>query len=303
MKRFILLRLAIVTASLLLLLGAIGVSAEDGLLIAPNPMAGQPVFVTVEGPDELNTIVSGNFPVNGSVTAADVVGSLLSYYHPDREITVDEYGNVVSVDGVENGLFGGDDGWHWAVKYHTFLPDGSLMQYIDIPTVSMFEYPILTSCSVLLYYGDPADGFALVTSTEEGRIQLQRKLPVYAENGELIAFDTEPLAGGTFSFRRIDEDEQGNTVFGPTFAFVADENGVLELDAAMTKLPNGTYFGSAGIQTDDTAKIGAAEFTRPGVVRASDLYIIENEEPVIEEPVIEEPKVDDRLLCCLLLMM
>ncbi|MCI8387952.1 MAG: DUF4430 domain-containing protein [Clostridiales bacterium] len=292
MKKFA--RIMAATLSVLLALGAVAVSADDTPTeevtesVAEEPIAIEeyaemPVFLTIEGPDELMTIMSGLFPVDGSVTVADVVADMMAENFPEIEINGLEEGYITSLDGVEGGIFGGWDGWLYAVKYYMADEDGNVQLYIDIPTVGIDEYAILSSCQIVIYYGDFDIPFAGMTMTEDNMIKLVQFTAVYDENYTLIAFDESPLAGGSFDFIPVIVDEEtGEISVGETISFVADENGVTELDYEFRALPNGTYYGSIGMQSETSAEIDGETITAPAAVRASDVYVVDNH-PTEEE--------------------
>ncbi|MBQ8510551.1 MAG: hypothetical protein IJ493_11655 [Clostridia bacterium] len=281
----------------LLLLGTLSVSAADPAeetaaeTVDPEKEADisellMPVYLVVEGPDELYTILNGQYPIDGSVSAGDVVADLLSEYHPDREIVGLEDGYIASIDGVSAGTFGGWDGWLYAVKYYTLVPseNGVAAQMsIDIPTVGINDYAIIAPCQILLYYGEFDDSFAGVTYAEDGTLQLVTFTAVYDENYVLTSFETAPLAGGTFTFEEIIVNEDGSVTIGEPIVFTADENGLTGIDATFSQLPNGTYFGSAGKQSDVTAEVNGETVSKPEVVRSSDVYVVYNEPDPEEE--------------------
>ena len=279
-----------------LVLGAVSVSADDTLLIAPAPGSSDeiivtyPVYLVVEGPDSIYDILMGNYPIDGSVSAGDVIADLLA----DYDVTGLEDGYVTSVNGLAAGTFGGYDGWLYLVKYFVPNEEGAIEMYVDIPAVSVSDYAIRSSCSIVLYYGDMSENVVNVTATEDGKLQLVQCAPVYDENYSLVSFDISPLPEGTFTFRQILTDEKtGETSVSPdVITFTADENGVLPLSVNMEELKNGLYLGSAGKQSDVSAAVDGEEITMTEVVRHSDLYIVYNEPKF--------PEYKRKMMCMLL---
>ncbi len=291
MKKFTKLLAAFLAAGMLL---GLAVSADDSAVAAEVETEVEveveselelPAFIpavvmlNVETPDA-NISISGDlFALDGELTAADVVVDLLNTYEPELEYEILEDGSVASLGGIENGAFGGEDAWRYMVNYYVPMADGQIEHFIDLPTSAMGEYQLGTSCQIVLYYGDAGLNCAGFTFAEDGSVKLVEYKPVYDENGVLVSFEELPLAGGSFVFREILTAEDGTQTLGEAVAFVADENGVTELDAELRALANATYVGSVEKQNGD----------KPEVIRASDIYIVNNL-PTAEE--LFKEKVD-----------
>lgn len=289
-------RILAVSLSLLMLLGAVAVSADDSALLIAAPTEEEteavvtvdeeldiafdvyPVFLFVEGPDAMLASSVAYYPADGSVTAGDVIADQLAIFYPELEVVGLEDGYISSLGGVAAGTFGGWDGWLYEVEYYAPDENGEIVRYIDIPAVGVNDYPIVDSCIIRLYYGDFDIPFAGFVVTEDNQIKLVSYTAVYNEDYELVAFDESALAGGTFTFVEVTYDEEtGEEILGETYVFTADEDGLTELDVDLTALPNGYYFGSVGAQSEETAEVGDAIITKPLVVRNSDYYYVENE--------------------------
>lgn len=190
-----------------------------------------------------------------------------------------ENGYITSVNDISAGMFGGYDGWMYAVKYYTLNADGTIQMYIDIPSVSANDYKITSNCQIVLYYGDYGIPFAGFTVTEDNLIKLVSYSPVYDENYKLVSFEEAPLAGGTMVFNQFDPEGEIDNPAEP-FVFTADENGMTAVDGNFKAVPNGTYYMSVGKQVEATVETGDSEkitASKPAAVRSSDVYVVFNE--------------------------
>lgn len=283
MKKFN--KFAVAFAAALMIFGSMSVLADDSVVAIADTEADQAaaidveveesaaapslVYLTIEGPD--STIYMGDGTFTGA-TAKDVISSLTE---GEIDVIGIEDGYISSVNGISAGIFGGWDGWMYVAKYYAPNADGSLSLYIDVPSVGINDYAIDAPCNLVLYFADYGAPYAGTTVDENGMIKLVTYSPVYDENYNVVEFTTAPLANGEFTFTAYTTDEEGNTVLGETYVFVADENGVIELHEDMRELPNGTYFASAGKQTDKVAVVGDGEVSMPEVVRYSDIYTVD----------------------------
>ena len=284
-----------VILSAMMILGAVAVSADDtaldvittdyegsdeDILILPAPDA--EVFLALEGSEETEFLGSVSVAIDGSATAGSVIAELLADYGLEGL----EYGYISSVDGLAGGTFGGWDGWMYAVKYYVLNENDEITLYLDIPSVGVNDYPILSSCEIVLYYADYGAPFAGSTHDENGMIKLVTYSPVYDENYNVVSFDEAPLANGEFTFTEYTIDENGETVLGETYVFTSDENGMTKLHQDLRELPNGDYIGSVGKQSDKTAVVGDETITLPETVLATDVYTVDvhpTEEEILKE--------------------
>ena len=274
-------RFLAVFVCVMMIFGAVGVFADDSvvetaiddeeLVIAPAPVETATVFVTLEGTDELCYIGSGDFAADGSVSAGNVAQTLLA----DHELEGLENGYISAIDGLSAATFGGWDGWMYAVKYYVANEDGTVSLYIDIPNVGINDYQITRSCVIVLYYADYGVPFAGTVVDENDMIGLVTYAPVYDENYNVVEFTEAPLANARFTLTSYTTDENGETVIGKSYVFESDENGLTKLHKDLREVPNGTYFGSVGKQSDKTAQFGDLTISLPEVVRYSDIFTVD----------------------------
>ena len=251
-----------------------------------------PVFLAVEGPTENYLLTVGNYLNDGSVSAADVIADATELAVPGTEIVGLDEGYISSFAGVESGIYGGYDGWLYAVKYFEIDEAGNLTTIIDIPVVGIDDYAIDTACLIVLYYGDFDLPFADYVFTEDGMVQLNAYTAVYDENYMLVDFEGAPLAGGSFEFTPVYTDEEtGEITYGEKIVFTADENGVTELDAEFKALENGYYIGSITKQSEETYMVGDAELTKPEVIRMTDFFVIYNEPEEVVDDTVEKVNI------------
>ena len=280
MKKFA--RFLAVFVSVMMIFGAVGVFADDSevvttaaddeeLVIAPTPVENATVFVTLESSDGLSYIGSGDFASDGSVSAGDVAKTLLV----DHKLEGLENGYISAVDGLGAATFGGWDGWMYAVKYYVADESGNVSLYIDIPNVGLNDYQITGSCVIVLYYADYGAPFAGTIVTEDEMVGLVTYTPVYDENYNVTSFTEASLANGQFTLTAYTVDENGETVIGKSYVFESDENGLTKLHKDLREVPNGTYFGSVGKQSDKTAQVGDQTISLPEVVRYSDVFTVD----------------------------
>ena len=280
MKKFA--RFLAVFVSVMMIFGAVSVFADDSevvttaaddeeLVIAPAPVENATVFVTLESSDGLSYIGSGDFASDGSVSAGDVAKTLLV----DHKLEGLETGYISAIDGLGAATFGGWDGWMYAVKYYVADEAGNVSLYIDIPNVGLNDYQITGSCVIVLYYADYGAPFAGTIVTEDEMVGLVTYTPVYDENYNVTSFTEAPLANGQFTLTAYTVDENGETVIGKSYVFESDENGLTKLHKDLREVPNGTYFGSVGKQSDKTAQVGDQTISLPEVVRYSDVFTVD----------------------------
>ncbi|HIX93288.1 MAG TPA: hypothetical protein H9681_10465 [Firmicutes bacterium] len=251
-----------------------------------------PVFLAVEGPTENYLLTVGNYLNDGSVSAADVIADATELAVPGTEIVGLDEGYISSFAGVESGIYGGYDGWLYAVKYFEIDEAGNLTTIIDIPVVGIDDYAIDTACLIVLYYGDFDLPFADYVFTEDGMVQLNAYTAVYDENYMLVDFEGAPLAGGSFEFTPVYTDEEtGEITYGEKIVFTADENGVTELDAEFKALENGYYIGSITKQSEETYTVGDAELTKPEVIRMTDFFVVYNEPEEVVDDTVEKVNI------------
>ena len=251
-----------------------------------------PVFLAVEGPTENYLLTVGNYLNDGSVSAADVIADATELAVPGTEIVGLDEGYISSYAGVESGIYGGYDGWLYAVKYFEIDEAGNLTTIIDIPVVGIDDYAIDTACLIVLYYGDFDLPFADYVFTEDGMVQLNAYTAVYDENYMLVDFEGAPLAGGSFEFTPVYTDEEtGEITYGEKIVFTADENGVTELDAEFKALENGYYIGSITKQSEETYTVGDAELTKPEVIRMTDFFVVYNEPEEVVDDTVEKVNI------------
>ncbi len=280
MKKFA--RFLAVFVSVMMIFGAVGVFADDSevvttaaddeeLVIAPAPVENATVFVTLESSDGLSYIGSGDFASDGSVSAGDVAKTLLV----DHKLEGLENGYISAIDGLGAATFGGWDGWMYAVKYYVADEAGNVSLYIDIPNVGLNDYQITGSCVIVLYYADYGAPFAGTIVTEDEMVGLVTYTPAYDENYNVTSFTEAPLSNGQFTLTAYTVDENGETVIGKSYVFESDENGLTKLHKDLREVPNGTYFGSVGKQSDKTAQVGDQTISLPEVVRYSDVFTVD----------------------------
>ncbi len=251
-----------------------------------------PVFLAVEGPTENYLLTVGNYLNDGSVSAADVIADATELAVPGTEIVGLDEGYISSYAGIESGIYGGYDGWLYAVKYFEIDEAGNLTTIIDIPVVGIDDYAIDTACLIVLYYGDFDLPFADYVFTEDGMVQLNAYTAVYDENYILVDFEGAPLAGGSFEFTPVYTDEEtGEITYGEKIIFTADENGVTELDAEFKALENGYYIGSITKQSEETYTVGDAELTKPEVIRMTDFFVVYNEPEEVVDDTVEKVNI------------
>lgn len=251
-----------------------------------------PVFLAVEGPTENYLLTVGNYLNDGSVSAADVIADATELAVPGTEIVGLDEGYISSFAGIESGIYGGYDGWLYAVKYFEIDEAGNLTTIIDIPVVGIDDYAIDTACLIVLYYGDFDLPFADYVFTEDGMVQLNAYTAVYDENYMLVDFEGAPLAGGSFEFTPVYTDEEtGEITYGEKIVFTADENGVTELDAEFKALENGYYIGSITKQSEETYTVGDAELTKPEVIRMTDFFVVYNEPEEVVDDTVEKVNI------------
>lgn len=264
-------------------------SADEAEVVDETEAFEVPVFLAVEGPTENYLLTVGNYLNDGSVSAADVIADATELAVPGTEIVGLDEGYITSFNGIESGIYGGYDGWLYAVKYYEIDETGNITTSIDVPLVGIGDYVIDSSCLIVLYYGDFDLPFADYTFTEDGMVQLNAYTAVYDENYLLVAFDGAPLAGGSFEFTPVYTDEEtGEITLGEKIVFTADENGVTELDAQFKALENGYYIGSITKQSDETYTVGDAELTKPEVVRMTDFFVVYNEPEEVVDDMVEK---------------
>ena len=272
--------------SVLMIFGMVGVFADDSLDIvntsvdadvepdvSPAPIEAETaeVFLTLESTDGLSYIGSATAAIDGTVTAGDIIGTLLA----DYELTGLEDGYISSIDGLAAGTFGGWDGWMYAVKYYVAGEDGAVSLYIDMPNVGVNDYPITSSCVIVLYYADYGAPFAGTVVNEDGMVGLVTYTAVYDENYNVVEFVEAPLANAQFTLTAYTVDENGETQLGKSYVFESDENGLTKLHQDLREVPNGTYFGSVGKQSATTAEFGELTISLPEVVRYSDIFTVD----------------------------
>lgn len=243
---------------------------DEGLKIAEKVEV-DTVYLTLESADELSYIGSDSFAIDGSNSVGDVISALLT----DHDVVGVENGYISEIDGLAGATFGGWDGWMYAVKYYLLNEDGTVSLYIDVPNVGINDYYLTSSCNIVLYYADYGAPYAGTSVTEDGMINLVTYTAVYDESYNLVEFAKAPFANGEFTLTAYTVDEDGETVLGETYTFTADENGVLELHQDLRELPNGTYYGSVGKQSDKVATVGEDEISLPEVVRYSDIFTVD----------------------------
>ena len=129
-----------------------------------------PVFLAVEGPTENYLLTVGNYLNDGSVSAADVIADATELAVPGTEIVGLDEGYITSFNGIESGIYGGYDGWLYAVKYYEIDEAGNITTSIDVPLVGIGDYVIDSSCLIVLYYGDFDLPFADYTFTAAQRL-------------------------------------------------------------------------------------------------------------------------------------
>lgn len=273
MKKFS--RIFAIFMATLMIFGSVAVFADepaDDLVIAPAPVETNTIFVTVEGPDGLVFIGSGEFKTDEEITAGDVLKSVIGDGH---ELTGIDDGYISAVDGVAAGVFGGWDGWMYAVKYYVADEEGNVSLYIDLPNVGVNDYQITSSCNIVLYYANYGTPFAGTVVTDNDMVALVSYTPVYDENYNLVEFTEAPLANGEFTLTSYTVDDEGNTVLGDSYTFAADENGLTKLHRDMREVPNGDYIGSVGKQSETTATIGEVTVSLPDAVRYTDFFTVD----------------------------
>lgn len=284
MKKFN--KFAAALAAVVMIFGSISVFADDSVvpisasdedqIVVINEddetseAASNIVYLTVEGADSLIYLNSAAF---AGATAKDVISAFAEADELDI-VGIDD-GYISAIDGLAAGTFGGWDGWMYAVKYYTLNEDETVSLYIDVPSVGINDYAIESSCNIVLYYADYGAPYVGTAVDENGMIKLVTYSPVYDENYNVVEFTTAPLANGEFVFTACSTDEEGNNVFGETYVFVADENGVTALHEDLRELPNGDYIASAGKQSDRTAIVGDETVSLPEAVRYTDLYTVD----------------------------
>lgn len=278
--------------SVTLIAGSVGVFADDSvidvkqddIMLISAPEADEAVveideeavetaqvFVTLESANGLSYIGSDAFAADGSVTAADVIAALLV----DHEVVGLEDGYISSIDGLAAATFGGWDGWMYAVKYYAADENGDVSLYIDVPVVGMNDYVIEASCNIVLYYADYGAPYAGTAVDENGMVKLVTYSAVYDENYNLVEFAEAPLANGEFVLTAYTVDENGEVVMGETYTFAADENGLTKLHQDLREVPNGTYYGSVGKQSEKSVELGEITVNLPEVVRYSDIFTVD----------------------------
>ncbi len=128
---------------------------------------------------------------------------------------------------------------------------------------------------IVLYYADYGAPFAGTIVTEDEMVGLVTYTPVYDENYNVTSFTEASLANGQFTLTAYTVDENGETVIGKSYVFESDENGLTKLHKDLREVPNGTYFGSVGKQSDKTAQVGDQTISLPEVVRYSDVFTVD----------------------------
>ncbi len=270
----------------LLTFGCVGALAEEPLdiAIAPAPVElietadeieYAPYFLIVEGPDEMLLLDGGEFAA-GLTTVGDIVAA----YAGDLAIEGLETGYVSSIAGIENGMFGGWDGWQYACKFMVADEEtGGYMEAIDLPSISMNDYDLYAPCVVTLFYADYQAPMVGMEETEDGRVQMLSMDPLFDENYKHVGFSFAPLPDAEIAFTKINELD-GTIVANPvTVVYTADENGVIDIPADFEQLlTNGLYVMNAGFEGEDGLQ---------KAVRLSDLYLITNGVPE-DDPFVEK---------------
>jgi hypothetical protein len=271
--------IASVLLCVILLFAAIPVSAGGVMTISSKEPVD--VYLTIEGPDGLYAFTSGTFPGDGSVSASSAIETLVAKNYPDMEITGLSDGFITSINGISYGTFGGWDGWLYLIKHITVDENGKTQYVNEVPPFGLNDYMIEDSLQIIVYYGDYDDAIAGYTNVD-GMVKLVQYTPLY-EDYLIIDFIESPLSGGSIDLTPILVDElTGESTYGETISFVADDQGMTTLDAEFRAVQNGQYLVSIGKQSSETAEVGDVILSKPEAARHTFKIIVENK-PTPEE--------------------